>query len=123
MYVGWLLSEPERQRLLALFEPRYPDVVAHHVTLAFGVGEDHPLPSETQGFVAGIADDNKGVQALVIEIGGTTARPDGSTYHITWSLDRAAGAKPVDSNRVIRDLGYERVPQVPVRLIPKWFSK
>jgi hypothetical protein len=120
-YVGWALPEGERSRLLALFPPAYPDVIAHHVTLAFGVADDSPLPDQTAGVVVGIADDGEKVQALVIEIGGTTDRPDGSTYHITWSLDRSRGARPVDSNRVIAERGFEQVPRIPVKLEPKLF--
>jgi hypothetical protein len=36
--------------------------------------------------MVGADDDCAHVQALVVEIGGTTRRPDGSTYHATWSL-------------------------------------
>ena len=34
----------------------------------------------------GRADDGESLECLVVEIDGTTDRPDGSTYHITWSL-------------------------------------
>ena len=56
------------------------------------------------GFVVGVADDGAGVQALVVEIGGTTRRPDGSTYYITWSL--GPGRRAVESNDVIRQRGW-----------------
>ena len=52
----------------------------------------------------GVADDGAGVQALVVEIGGTTRRPDGATYHIAWSL--APGREAVESNDVIRERGW-----------------
>jgi hypothetical protein len=39
----------------------------------------------------GVADDGAGVQALVVEIAGTTRRPDGSALHIARSL--GAGAR------------------------------
>jgi hypothetical protein len=100
LVAGWLLPQEERAPLLALFPPRYPRVVAHHVTLKPGARKEDPLPRETSGRVVGLADDGKGVQALVVEIGGTTRRPDGSTWHITWSL--GPGRKPVESNEVIR---------------------
>ena len=38
--------------------------------------------------MVGVDDDGAGVQALVVEIGGAARRPDGSTYHITWSSRR-----------------------------------
>ncbi len=120
-YVGWALPEDERGRLLARFPASHPRVVAHHVTLAFGVGPEHPLPRETVGTVVGVADDGAGVQALVLAIGGTTRRPDGSTYHVTWSL--APGRLPVESNAVIRDLGWILAEPVPVRLEPRFFAR
>ncbi len=107
--VGWLLDPQDREQLLALFPPAYPKVVAHHVTLGLGSEADLPLPHETEGFVVGSADDGAGVQALVVEIGGTTERPDGSTYHITWSL--ADGREAVESNDVLREHGWTTAGQ------------
>ena len=67
------------------------------------------------------AKDGAGVQALVVAIGGGTARPDGGTYHITWSL--GPGRRPVDSNGVIRSHGWTPVTPVPVRLVPRFFLR
>ena len=114
---GWLLHPEDRNGLLAVFPPAYPEVVAHHVTLRSGVPQDFPLPTETEGFVVGVADDSAGVQALVVEIGGTTRRPDGSTYHITWSL--GPGRRAVESNDVIRERGWTAGELHRVRLEPK----
>ena len=118
---GWLLHPEDRDRLLAVVPPAYPRVVAHHVTLKAGVRPDFPLPGDTEGLVVGVADDGAGVQALVVEIGGTTRRPDGSTYHITWSL--APGREAVESNDAIRERGWTPMPERHrVRLEPKVFS-
>jgi hypothetical protein len=118
---GWLLHPEDRDRLLAVFPPAYPEVVAHHVTLRSGVPEDFPLPTETEGFVVGSADDDAGVQALVVEIGGTTRRPDGSTYHVTWSL--GPGRRAVESNDAIRDRGWTATAERhQVRLEPTVFA-
>ncbi|HYD68854.1 hypothetical protein [Azospirillum sp.] len=118
-YVGWKLPDADRNRLLARFAPAYPTVRAHHVTLAFGVGRGRPLPKETAGRVVGIADDGAGVQALVVEIAGTTRRPDGSTYHVTWSLGAGRAAK--ESNAVIAARGWTPVEPVDIRLEPRFF--
>jgi hypothetical protein len=118
---GWLLHPEERDRLMAVFPPAYPEVIAHHVTLKAGVSPDFPLPSETEGFVVGMADDGAGVQALIVEIGGTTRRPDGLTWHITWSL--ADGRRAVESNDVIRERGWTAAGERHrVRLEPKVFG-
>jgi hypothetical protein len=87
---GWKLDRADRTRLLDLFPPRFGETVADHVTLRFGTDGQTPLPAESLGEVVGETDDGSGVQALVVRIGGTIDRGDGSVYHITWSL---AGAR------------------------------
>ena len=117
---GWLLHPGDRDRLMAVLPPVYPEVVAHHVTLRSGVRQDFPLPAETEAFVVSTADDGAGVQALVVEIGGSTRRLDGSTYHITWSL--GPGRRAVESNDVIRERGWTAMGERRrVRLEPKVF--
>ena len=96
--VGWKLDRGERAALLERFEPRSPNVVAAHVTLARGA-RDTPLPEEVDAEVVGRIDDGQGVEALVVAVGGSTDRPDGSTYHITWSLGPGRQAK--ESNDVL----------------------
>jgi hypothetical protein len=118
--IGWKLDEEQRKELLLQFPPRYPRVDADHVTLTSRVAEDSELPEETLCEIVGRADDGKGVEAMVVTIAGTTDRPDGSTYHITWSL--AEGRHGRESNKVIRDLGWETIElPVPVMLRPARF--
>ena len=113
--VGWKLERTGRRELLQQFPPRYKSVVADHVTLRSRVQDDSPLPDEQHGEVIGRADDGKGVEALVVRIGGTTDRPDGSTYHITWSL--AEGRQAIESNDVIAAHGWEEIDlPMPVKL-------
>jgi hypothetical protein len=120
-FIGWSLDRGEREALLARFPPRYPEAVADHVTLKFGDAAQR-LPTETSGEMVGEADDGAGVQAMVVRIGGTTDRPDGSTYHITWSL--AAGRKAKESNEVIAGHGWTPFETpVPIRLEPKAYSR
>jgi hypothetical protein len=116
-FVGWALDRDQRTDLLKRFPPRYPQAVADHVTLKFGDRRAR-LPTETTGEIVGEADDGRGVQAMVVRIAGTTERPDGSTYHITWSLGPGRQAK--ESNDVIASLGWRAfdIP-VPVRLEPR----
>jgi len=118
-YTGWAVPEPDRSRLLARFPPAYSNVVAEHVTHTFPAAPHYPLPTETAGRVIGFADDGKGVQALVVEIGGTTGRHDGSTFHVTWSL--GPGRRARESNDVIAAHGWTPVEPIPLALEPRWF--
>jgi hypothetical protein len=118
-FIGWALDREERTHLLARFPARYAEAVADHVTLKFRP-DKIKLPTEQSGEIVGEADDGAGVQAMVVRIGGSTDRPDGSTYHITWSLGPGRRAK--ESNDVIREHGWRRFEEpIPVRLIPKHY--
>ena len=114
---GWKLPSDQRERLLRRFPPKYDDVIADHVTLRVG---DGPLPAKPSARIVGRADDCESLECLVVELDGTTDRPDGSTYHITWSL--GPGRKPVESNDVLREYGWEPInPPIPVELEPARF--
>lgn len=117
--LGWKLDTAQRIDLLGQFPPAWPDVIAHHVTLQAGADPAEPLPPHVRAEIVGSVDDGAGVQALVVAIDGTTDRPDGSTYHITWSLDRSRGREAVESNAVIAQLGWAPVtPPAPIVLEP-----
>ena len=115
--IGWKLDRGEREDLLARFPPRYPEAVADHVTLEKG---DASLPSGVTASIVGRADDGNGVEAMVVALDGSTGRPDGSTFHITWSLE--PGRRAVESNAVIRDCGWSPFEEpVPVSVRPARF--
>lgn len=117
--LGWKLDAAQRIDLLGQFPPAWPDVIAHHVTLQAGADPAASLPPPVRAAIVGSVDDGAGLQALVVAIDDTTERPDGSTYHITWSLDRASGREPVESNAVIAERGWRPVkPPVPIAVEP-----
>ena len=105
---GWKLATDDRRMLLSQFEPKYENVIADHVTLRTGATPDTPLPRKPDARIVGRADDGKSLECLVVELDGTTDRPDGSTYHITWAL--GPGRKARESNDVLRAQGWEHVP-------------
>lgn len=118
--MGWALDRAQRDELLGRIGPRYPRVVADHVTLQAGVARDAALPDEREATIVGQSDDGAGVQALVVGIAGSTRRPDGSVFHITWSLGE--GRRPEESNDVIAAHGRQPFdPPVTVRLEPRIF--
>jgi len=119
-YTGWQLEPGSRQALLDLFPPAYPQVVAHHVTHSFPAAPGEGPPPPAQAEVVGVADDGRGVQALVVAIDGSTARPDGSTYHVTWSLE--PGRKAMESNQVVAT-GWHQVEPVPIGVTPQVFER
>lgn len=120
---GWKVDRADRERLLAKIKPRWPEVVADHVTLDAKASSRTPLPPSVSAVIVGEADDGIGLQAMVVAIDGSTDRPDGSTYHITWSLDRDKGRKAVESNAVIRELGWRSFDEpIPLQLRPARFG-
>jgi len=117
--IGWLLPEDDRAKLLDEFKPKYSKTDAHHVTLKSDAAND-PVPAPVEGQIVGHADDGQGVEAMVVSIDGTTDRPDGSTYHITWSLGEGRRAR--ESNNVLRERGWEKFEQpIPIGLEPGRF--
>ena len=110
---GWKLPRAMRAELLERFPPRYARPVADHVT--FRLGKDGPpAPKADHGIIVGRADDGEGVEAMVVTIDGSTDRPDGSTWHITWSLGQ--GRKAKESNDVIARCGWEPLDEVEIPL-------
>lgn len=117
-FTGWLLDPVERDVLLADIPPAYPDVIADHVTLAVHGDARRLAPTPVEAEIVGVVDDGDGLQALVVELDGSTARPDGGIYHITWSLDRARGRKPVHSNDALARLGWTPLPRRRIAVTP-----
>lgn len=117
---GWKLPSDDRTALLVRFPPRYPNVIADHVTLRVGATPTTPLPRKPDARIVGRADDGASLECLVVELDGATDRPDGSTYHITWSL--GPGRKARESNDVMRDRGWEPIDApIAVELEPARF--
>lgn len=104
MTIGWKLDREQRAALLARHLPRYANVIADHITLS--VSGTRPPVHAGDAVIVGRADDGAGVDALIVAINGSTARPDGKVWHITWSL--AEGRMPRESNDVIAQSGWTK---------------
>lgn len=119
--IGWKLDRVQREELLDRFPPQYPDAIADHVTLKSN-SEESPLPAEVLSQIVGRADDGDSLECLVVEIDGSTNRPDGSTFHITWSLDKSKGRRARESNDLLKERGWSRLTEaLPVNLEPARF--
>lgn len=114
MTSGWKLDRDLRTNLLAAYPPRYANAVADHVTLS--VVEPHPPAATFGARIVGHIDDASGVEAMIVELDGTVARPDGKVWHITWSL--AEGRMARESNDVIAALGWKPLDGGALRLEP-----
>lgn len=108
-YSAYVLVGASRSALSKTFQPKFNDFIGHHVTIEFGIDADAPVPEvpDTIRVVGYTCDDS--LEALIVEVNGSIRRPDGKVYHITWSLDREAGRKPVHSNQVIDDQWFTRI--------------
>lgn len=114
-YLAYNLTEKAQALLLVKFPPKFKKVIAHHITYAFGVSEDAPLPPKASVKVVGYAS-NENIECVVVEVGGTSKRADGSTYHITLSHNEKA--KPVQSNDLLKEKGYEPVEAFEIETVP-----
>lgn len=100
MYTAYVLDDGTRDTLLAKYPPKYPDVIAHHITIQFPVPKGTEAPAPANVRVIGYADSGDGLEALVCTVNGKSERPDGKRWHITWSLDPTKYS-PVDSNKLL----------------------
>ena len=120
MYIAFELDKKSRRQLAKVFEPKYPEFIGHHITYKFDVPKDAKIPSAPKSVeVIGYADDGEGIEALVVALNGKKDRPDGNTYHITWSLDRDKGKKPAHSNNLIATQGFKNVAPIQIVVKPK----
>lgn len=119
--IGWKLDRGQRNQLLDRFPPRYPDAIADHVTLKADA-EAEPVPDSVEAKIIGHADDGDGLEAMVVTINGETGRPDGSVFHITWSLDEAKGREARESNELLSSRQWQAYDEaIPVSLEPARF--
>ena len=114
---GWRLDRTQREQLLRDHPPKYANTVADHITLARG---DLPTPADIKAVIVGRTDDDQGVEAMVVTVDGTVDRPDGSTFHITWSL--AEGRRARESNDVLKQRGWKELDHpMPLTVTPGRF--
>ena len=119
--IGWKLDRLQRAELLERFPPRYGDAIADHVTLKSNSERDE-LPGPAASAIVGRADDGDSLECMVVTINGTIDRPDGSTFHITWSLDKSKGRQARESNDVLKQRGWSNLPEpLPIKLEPARF--
>jgi hypothetical protein len=83
---GALLSELERRGV----SPAFDRIVAEHVTYRYP--DPDPAPDRASVLVVAYVRGD-GVDALVVEVDGTTVRPDERIFHITLSLDEDVAPK------------------------------
>ncbi|CAH0496800.1 hypothetical protein [Novosphingobium sp. CECT 9465] len=114
MTIGWKLDRTQRSVLLDAFPPRYANLVADHVTIAV---DGTKLPqSAINPVLIGHTDDGKGVEAMIVAINGSTSRPDGKVWHITWSLAEGRAAR--ESNDIIAEYGWRELALLHLKLTP-----
>lgn len=121
-YLAYTLTSASRTALLHHFKPKYSEVICEHVTYKFPAKSNEDLPPAAhEAHVVGYAEE-PGLEALVVEINGSTKRPDGKLFHITLSLDRSAGKKPVHSNALLSKNGFKHVSPIPIHLEPAFLQ-
>ena len=105
-YVAFVLDEKSKTRLLRAFPPVYGRVIAHHVTLKFGVKmEELEAVKEAYGHteyvrVRGHAQDEATQCVAVSTEHGYDLQANGTPLHITISV--ADGHKPAEAGNTAR---------------------
>lgn len=101
---AFLVDPADRDKLAKRFPPKFPELIGHHITHQFGVRPDPDIAYGTTVpvMLIGYSCNDEGLEAFTVSVNGSTHRPDGKTYHLTWSLDRSKGFRPVDSGDLVR---------------------
>ncbi len=114
-YLAFVLDNKSKDKLLAAFPPSFDTIVCHHVTIKFNkvdIEDVEKFQEITRATVVGISSED-GLEALVVNFGGTIKREDGSIYHITHSLTKGK-KKPVDSNSLLKSKGFVPVAHISI---------
>ena len=118
MYTAHVFTEDSRKKLAERYPPKYSKFVGHHVTEQFGVRKGVEAPEQADVEVVGYLDSQDGLEVLVVAVNGSDKRPDGGTYHITWSLEPDKYA-PKDSNMLIKVAGYDQAYPISIHTTPQ----
>lgn len=109
-YLAFELSESARGVLLLSFKPKFPKVYAHHITVEFRLTQEKldkilkDLGPKVKVVLTGFSRSDY-LECATVTVNGSTKRPDGGTYHLTYSL--TPPKKPVDSNQLLLATGGE----------------
>lgn len=118
MFTGYELTTSTRNALLEAFPPKYERVICNHITEKYGIAKSEPSPSMPENIeVVGYIDSGDGIEGFLVEVNGSTQRPDGKHYHITHSI--AINRKPVETNNYISDA--VKIKSISLRVEPKNF--
>lgn len=120
-YNGYSIDGAVRDKLLERFPPMFDRVAMHHITYQYGVEESLPPTATVAKIIATVSNDR--AQALIVEINGTTKRPNGQTFHITVSYAASQGASAKDSNQAIAESPWEPLERpMTIPITPRWFN-
>ena len=111
----WKLDHASREFLVDIFPPRWRELVADHITFDTQASLSDAVPSKPEAARIRHAPDRAGRERLVVSIAGNCNRPDGSIFHIIWSLDSDRGRRAIESNAVLADHGW-RPLAVPIAI-------
>lgn len=106
VYRAYPLTVADREKLLSMFPPTHPRVIADHISAQALDRMDMVKEGPAEGEVVGIVDKD-GVQSLVVSINGTVETASGTPFHISWSSD--PGVKTGGTGQVVRKHGYVKL--------------
>ena len=115
-YTAYSLSAMDVVTVRDKFEQKFSKAYYDHITYCLGKPENmNDFMLGTSFKVVGYACNDR-IEALVVEVNGSTVRPDGKTFHITLSYDDSV-ASPKDSNILLQN-GWEPVEHFELQPYP-----
>lgn len=105
-YRAYMLKDADRERLLQMFPPTHPRVIADHISAEslnmMHLVKDGPAKAEVIGYA-----DHEGVQSLIVRVNGKELTGNGTPFHISWSSN--PGVKVGGTGNIVRRYGYTKL--------------
>ena len=114
-YICLKLTEEDRRKNLTSVNPKFPEVVNHHITHMFNVEKPESFDKNARVEVIGLCRGCD-IDCLVVSVDGKTHAPDGRRYHITYS--REEGVEAYKSNEILDNYKIENIKSYELK--PIW---
>lgn len=93
-YTAYTLTKDSRIALLRALPPAFATVKADHITHIYNAAGSADMPAPARIRITHYICDPAGLDVLKVTVDGKDTKPDGTPYHITWSMDKTVPVGP-----------------------------
>lgn len=122
MYTAYPLPQSYHDMLEERIPYAFSEKFGDHITVQFpyNIKREGPIPDiESVIKPYAVLTDGENIECVMVTVDGMPARPDGSFYHITWSIHDRTKTKPIESNNIIHRYFREQDQTVKLTLLSR----